>query len=206
MYFQNYSLGSFFQVFTLNLRLTHTGIPNIILVSCLVILPHLKSAFPLEWCKIFWDCLWGFSNFDQKDTFLIVVCSYWQVPLKSWALKWSCQKTLNWLYSWIMFIFPLVHPCIMLFVVFPFLHPLAVKVPIFFVSPPAVYMTLGDWILLLRVFLLSLGDDPQHSFSTTFFLFPTSPPLFLLKGPKVVHSAPSAAVGLRAAGLATLCH
>lgn len=51
-----------------------------------------------------------------------------------------------------MFIFPLVHPRIMHFGVFPFFHPLAVKVPIFFVSPPAVYMTLGDWILLLRLF------------------------------------------------------
>lgn len=30
------------------------------------------------------------------------------------------------------------------FCVFTFLHPLAVKVPIFFVSAPAVYLTLGD--------------------------------------------------------------
>lgn len=96
--------------------------------------------------------LWGCSNFGKKDTFLIIVCPYWKLPLEARALKWSCQNTLNQPYSWIMFIFPLVHPCITSSGVFPPLHPAAVKVPIFFASPPAVYMTVGDGILLLTSF------------------------------------------------------
>lgn len=150
---------------------------------------------------------------------MIAVCPYWQVPLKAWDLKWSCQKALNQTYSWFTFIFPLVCPCIiMCFGVFPFPHPLAKKVPIFFsVNPPAIYTTLGDWILPFRCFSLSLGDDSQHSFSTTpsslfffFFvkskrnrkrlnkqtkLFPMSSSVLPLNGPKGVNSAPSVAGG-----------
>lgn len=84
----------------------------------------------------------------KKDTFLIIVCPYWKLPLEARALKWSCQNTLKQPYSWIMFIFPLVQPCITSSGVFPPLHPAAVKIPIFFASPPAAYMTGGDGISL----------------------------------------------------------
>lgn len=135
-----------------NLRLTCTE--KLISYSFPALLSsHISSQhFPRNQARYFGIGLWGCCNFGQKDTFLIIVCPYWKLLLEAWALKWSCQNTPEQPYSWITFIFPLVHPCITSSGVFPLLHPVAAKVPIFFVSPPAVYMTVGDGILPLSGF------------------------------------------------------
>lgn len=153
MCFQNYSLGIFFSCFHNKLEAHTHGKVTIIHFFPVLLSSHISSQhFPWNHARYFGIGLWGCSNFGQKDTFLIIVCPYWKLPLEAWALKWPCQSTLKQPYSWIMFIFPLVHPCITSSGVFPLLHPLAVKVPIFFVSPPAAYMTVDDGILLLTGF------------------------------------------------------
>lgn len=142
----------FVHVFTINLRLT--GVKKLISYTFPVLLSsHISSQHFLWNCaRYFGIALWGCSNFGQKDTFLIIVCPYWKFPLEARAIKWSCQNTLKQPYPWIMFIFPLVHPCITRSGVFPLLHPVAVKVPTFFCQPPCCLHDCRWWNLTAHGF------------------------------------------------------
>lgn len=142
---------------------------NIVQFSCSVILTHLQSAFPMESSRYFGIGLWGCSNFGQKDTFLIIVCPYWKLPLEAWALKWSCQNTLKALFLNHIY-FPLGTPLYHGFWCFPTSSSCSSQSSHIFCQPPCWLHGCSWWNLsahrffcCLLVMTLSMASPPLSS-------------------------------------------
>lgn len=160
------------------------GKVNIIQFSCSVILTHLQSAFPMESGKIFWDWSLGLLQFWSEGYFPDNSLSILKTSIRSMSFKMILSKHaraalfLNHVY------FPLGTPLYHKFWCFPTSSSCSSQSSHIFCQPPCCLHDCRWWnFTALGFFLLSPGDDSQHGFSTTFFLFPTS-----LKRAKLSHS------------------